>query len=131
MRLVRLVVEWFGNLFSGGLCVFLFGLGLVGKLTEAASFQLEMVPWWSGAALINVLFWGGLIGLAATALAALGKLRWPLVACALALLVAMVWGFLLSNYRFDGAAPFKDSLSLIAAQFIALVGSLSQALKKR
>jgi hypothetical protein len=131
MRVARLVLEWFGILFSGGLSVGLFGLGLVGKLAGAANFRLEMVPWWSGGELINMLLWGGLFGIAATALAVSGKFRWPLVAWALALLVCMVWGFLASNYKYDGMEPFKDSLKLILAQLASFIGSLSQALKKR
>ncbi|MBM3740424.1 MAG: hypothetical protein FJW39_32115 [Acidobacteria bacterium] len=131
MRIVRLVLDWFGNLFSAGLNVFLFGLGAVGKLTGTANFSLEMVPWWTGAALINVLFWGGLFGIVATALAASGKFRWPLVLWTFALFATMAWGFYGGNYKFDGVQPFKDSMNLVLAQFTAFMGSLSQALRKK
>lgn len=130
MAIVRRVVEWVGNLFSGGLGLFLTGVGLVGKLSGTGNFQAGMLPWWTGEALINVLLCMGLLGLAAVALAASGKFRQLLPLWTFAVLVALVWGYLVSNFKYDGYDDFRTSIHLILAQFGAFGASVSQAMRK-
>ncbi len=130
MAIVRRVVEWAGNLFSGGLCLFLIGLGLVGKLSGTGNFQIEMLPWWTGKELLNILLYGGIFGLIATSLAASGKFRLLLPVWTFAVLVTMVWGYLISNYKYEGYDQFRESINLIMAQFTTFGASVSQALRK-
>lgn len=130
MGIVRKIVEWAGNLFSGGLCLMLIGLGLVGKISGTGNFQIEMLPWWSGQQLIGILLYGGIFGLLATTLAASGKFRLLLPVWTFAVLVTMVWGYLVSNFKYEGYDQFRESINLILAQVTAFGASVSQALRK-
>ncbi len=130
MAKLRRILEIAANLFSGGLCLAMVGIALVGKLA-GGSFQIEMLPWWSGDQLKNILLFGGIFGLAVTVLAASGKFKWGLPVWTLAVLGAMAGGYLFSNYKYEGYDEFRQSINLIAAQFAAFGASVSQALNKR
>lgn len=120
----------FSGLMTGGLSVFLTGLGLVGWVA-GGSFNLDVIPWLSGPTLVKVLFFFGLAGIASVALAAKGLSALPQLVWNLISFGTMAYGFFVSNYKFDDADHFKNALQLTSANGASAVGALMAALRAR
>ncbi len=126
-KLLRL----FGYLFSAGVCLAMIGLSIVVLLSGSGSFALEMIPWWTGQALAKYLLCTGLAGFAITCIVVSG--RWPflMVLWTAVLLGTMVYGFYLSNYKYDDWSHFRSSLNLTGAAIAAFLGAVTGLFAKR
>ena len=120
-KLLRL----FGFLFSGGLCLGLIGLALVVLLSDSNNFTLDMIPWWTGPALAKWILAAGLAGGAITVLVASGRLPVLMVLWTTAVLGTLVYGFYISNYKYDDWDHFRTSLNWTGAALAAFVGAIT------
>jgi hypothetical protein len=117
----------YSYLFHLVLSLFIGGIALVGWLTGSTTFDLDMVPWWSGQTLIKWLLGAAALGLVALFLAVTGKLRSLFAVWALVVLAALIYGYFLSSYSYAGMDEFKTVLWFIGGALLAFVGAMSQA----
>ncbi|MBM3814637.1 MAG: hypothetical protein FJW20_23675 [Acidimicrobiia bacterium] len=127
---MRMILHIYSYLFHLALALFLAGLALVAKITDAPNFDLAMLPY-SDNKLVSYLLWINMAAAAAVLLAMAGKLRWLYPIYGVAVFVLTVRGFFLSAYTFEGREPFEDVLWFTLAALIAMIGSLSQLRKKK
>jgi hypothetical protein len=122
------MLHLYSYLFHLVLTLFLAGIATVAWISGSGTFDLRVIPWWSGQPLVRWVLAASLLGLFSLALAVTGKFR-PLFAVWTLLVVAiMVYGFIFSaTYRYQGMDHFKDALGLTAGAVIAFLGGYSQA----
>jgi hypothetical protein len=120
----------YSYLFHLVLSLFVGGIALVGWLTGSTTFDLEMVPWWSGQTLVKWLLGAALVGLLALFLAVTGKLRSLFAVWALVVLAALIYGYFLGSYSYAGMEEFQTVLWFIGAALVAFVGAMSQARRR-
>jgi hypothetical protein len=121
-----LLLHAYSYLFHFALASLLFGVALVGKITGTTSFDLQMVPWYSGKEQIPFLLIATVIGLLSIVLSAMGKVRFLFALWTAFILVSMVWGFFFGPYHFEGEDEFKNALWLTGGAVLAFLGGLSQ-----
>ncbi len=120
-KLLRL----FGYFFSAALCLGMIGLGLVVLLSGSNNFTLGMIPWWTGRELAKWLVSAGVAGAVITALVARGRMPVLMVMWMSAVLGTMVYGFYISNYKYDNWNHFRTSLNMTGAALVAFAGAIS------
>lgn len=130
MKAIRFLLQIVAYAAGAGLSLFLLGISLVALLAGPASFKVGLIPWWEGAELAKVLLAAGLFGIAATALAVMGRFTWMLAIWTFAVLVTLVWGIFFSPYVFDDADHFKQSLQLAGGALTAFLGALSRVFSR-
>lgn len=108
------------------LCLFFLAIGIISKGT-GNPLQFSQLPW-SGDSLATWLILLSLVGLAAVALGARGKLRWLLALFALYVFAQTVWGFYFGPHRFEGYDDFRWSLWFSLAALAAMAGAVRAAL---
>ena len=128
---LKFLLRAFSYLFHLGLSVFLAGIGAVGWLSGSDSFQLAMVPWWSGKALIRMLVLGGAAGIMVTVMAMRGRFKLLFALWTTGVLAAVVSGFFFSHFTFEGASGFQEALCFTAAAGAAWLGGMQQMFRKR
>ncbi len=126
MYALRLLLHAYSYLFHLVLALLLFGVAVVGKITGTTSFDLAMIPWYSGKEQIPFLLIATGIGLLSIILAVLGKVRFLFALWTAFVLVSMVWGFFFGPYHFEGEDEFKSTLWLTGGAVLAFLGGLSQ-----
>ncbi len=131
MTAIKFLLRVYSYLFHLALTLFLSGTGLLGWYAGTGSFSFGMIPWWTGQTLAKILALAGLAGLVAVLLAVRGKFKILFTLWTTTVLVAVVWGFFLSNYTFEGADGFKEALCFTAATTFAWIGGVQQLFRKR
>ncbi|MEO8128974.1 MAG: hypothetical protein ABJF23_25875 [Bryobacteraceae bacterium] len=106
------------------LALILFAISGVAIASDVHTLNLQMFPW-KGDELIHWVFYGSIVGLAATALAMTGVFRYLFPLWTLIVFVMMVRGFLVLPYTFTGKDEFNAVLWLIAGAFGAFLSSLT------
>ena len=124
--MLAILVQIFSYLFHFGLSLFIGGIAAIGWLSDSTTFDLEMIPWWTGQTLVKWMLAAGAAGLILVILALMGKVRPLFGLWTLAVLGVLVYGFFISNYSYDGVDHFKSALWLTAAAFAAFLGGVSQ-----
>ena len=118
------LLRLYSYLYHCVLALVLFGISGVAIASDVHTLNLAMFPW-KGDELIRWVFYGSLVGLISIALAVTGIFRYLFPLWTLVVLVMMVRGFLILPYTFSGKDEFYMVLGLIAAAFVAFLGSLS------
>jgi hypothetical protein len=131
MRILATLLHLYSYLFHLLLSLFLGGIALVGWLTGSTTFDLEMIPWFSGQRLVKWLLGAAGIGLLAVILAVTGKLRSLLAVWAMVVLGVVIYGYFLSSYSYEGMDEFQSVLWYTGAAALAFVGALSQARRRK
>ena len=67
----------------------------------------------------------GMVGLLITALSLRGRMSGLMVLWTLTVFGTLVYGFYLSNYKYDDWDHFRTSLNITAGAFVALVASVT------
>ncbi len=111
--------------------MFLIGMSLVVLLSESGTFALDLVPWWTGRELAKWLLGAGLFGLAASALAATGRLLVLQLLWTAAVFGTLAYGFYWSNYKWDDWDGFRSSLNMTGAAFTAFIGAVTGLFARR
>jgi hypothetical protein len=127
MRILATLVQFYSYLFHFLLSLFVGGMALIAWLANSTTFDLEMIPWWSGQTLVKWLLGAAALGILAVALAVTGKLRSLLAVWALVVLAILVYGYFLSPYSYAGMEEFRTVLWFVGGAALAWVGALSQA----
>jgi hypothetical protein len=123
-------MRFFSYLFHALLALFLFAVsGLAWATGSAQNLNLGMLPW-TGATLTYVVFFSALFGLVSLLLALRGSLRFLFLLWALAVLVFLLKGYLLSGYRFHGG-DWTTALYLMIASLLAVPGAWFQMTRRR
>ena len=130
VRILATLLQIFSYLFHFGLSLFVGGIAVVGWLSGSGTFDLDMVPWWSGQTLVKWMLAAAAVGLVSVILAVVGKLRSLFALWTLVVLGVIVYGFFLSNYSYEGMDHFKSALWMTGAALAAFVGGVSQARTK-
>lgn len=127
MKVFAMLLRFFSYLFSLLLGLFLSGVSLVLIIGGTSNYQFDMLPWFQGPTSLYVVLGLGIVGVAAAALAVLGKAKPLLVAFTFVSLVLFVYGFFISmKFRFVGADQAKSVAWISCAALGAFVGSLMQ-----
>lgn len=126
MRALRFILHSYSYLFHLLLALFLLGIALVAALVGNGSFDLPMIPWVSSKSLVPFLLIATTVGIAAVALAVLGKVRALFTVWTLFVLATVIWGFFLSSYSYAGMDEFRGALWMLAGAAVAAVGGVSQ-----
>lgn len=120
-----MVLRFYSCLFALVLGLFMTGVSLVLLLSGAQNYKFDMLPYWKGDSALYWLLALGLVGIAAAALAFLGKLKPLIVLFTLAAFALLLYGYFISPvYRFAGEAEAKSTLWLVLAAFGAFLASL-------
>jgi hypothetical protein len=123
-----MLLHAYSYLFHLVLTLFLAGIASVGWLSGSTTFDLEVIPWWSGSALIRWLMIGSLLGLASLVLAVSGKLRPAFAVWTLLVVCVLIYShFLSAAYRYDGMDHFKNAMWMTGGALLAMLGGISQA----
>lgn len=105
--------------------MFMTGVSLVLLVSGSQNFKFDMLPFWKGETALYGLLALGILGIAAAALALLGKLKPLIVVYTLAAFALMVYGFFISPvYRFAGQAEAMNAVWLALAALCAFLASL-------
>lgn len=124
MRIVGLFLRAVSYLYHFLLALFLFLIAVITLLGPQHNLEMGMLPW-KGAALTYWLFWLGLTGLVATALAALGIFRYLFPPWTLFVLIMMVRGYFLSSYTYGGSDHFRTVVWLVVGAIVTFLVSLT------
>ena len=101
------------------------GVSVVLLLSGSQNYKFDMLPFWKGESVLIGLLSLGLIGVAAAALAMLGRLKPMIVLFTLAMFAMLVYGYFISPvYRFGGEAEAKNALWIVLAALSAFLASL-------
>jgi hypothetical protein len=126
------MLHLYSYLFHLVLALFLAGIAAVGWLSQSGTFDLDVIPWWSGQTLAKVLLVASLLGLFSLLLAITNKFRALFTVWTLLVFCVMLYGFIFSNaYRYEGMDHFKSALGLIGGALVAFLGGYSQAQARR
>jgi hypothetical protein len=125
------LLRTFGYLFSGALCLGMVALSLVVLLSGSNNFTLDMIPWWTGPELAKWMLCAGIVGLLIIALSLRGRMSGLMVLWTLAVFGTLVYGFYLSNYKYDDWDHFRTSLNITAGALVALVASVTGLFARR
>lgn len=109
----------------------MIALSLVVLLSGSNNFTLDVIPWWTGRELAKWMLSAGIVGMAITVLSARGRMSALMVLWALTVFGTLVYGFYLSNYKYDDWDHFRTSLFLTAGALVALGASLTGLSAKR
>jgi hypothetical protein len=119
----KAIMRYYSYLFHLLLAIVLIAIsGLA--MGSGVGLRLGMLPW-SGDTLNYVLFFGALVGLAATLLAIKGILRIFFLIWSFLVFVLLVKGYIFSSYKF-GPNEFRIAAWLIAGSLLALFGAWFQ-----
>ena len=124
------LLRLYSYLYHFVLALILFAISGVAIASDVHTLNLAMFPW-KGDELIRWLFYGSLAGLVIVVLAVTGIFRYLFPLWTLIVLIVMVRGFLILPYTFSGKDEFYTVLALIAAAFVAFLGSLTVFKAKR
>jgi hypothetical protein len=113
----------YSYLFHFLLSLFLFGIGIIAKLSDGR-LTLPMLPW-TGESLVTWVLWGGLAGILSVVLAVAGIFRLFFPLWSLTVLVLLVRGYFLQPYSFGGETEFQRVLWLSGGALLAFLGSLT------
>ncbi len=127
MRALRFLLHYYSYLFHLLLALFLFAVAFVAWLSGTSNFNLDMIPWASGANLVCFLLIAAPIGILSVVLAYAGRLRVLFALWTLFVLVTVIWGFFLSSYSYSGMDEFHNALWFLAATILAALGGVSQS----
>ena len=118
-----MLMRLFSYVYHLVLCLFLLGLGIVGWMSQSASFS---APWlaWEGDH-VKLLLGAGSIGLLSVILAVTGKFRLLFVLWALVVVIMMFRGFFSGPYVYEGVEEFKTTLWMFAGALVAFLASLT------
>jgi uncharacterized PurR-regulated membrane protein YhhQ (DUF165 family) len=101
------------------------GVSLVLLLSGAQNFKFDMLPFWKGESALYGLLALGVLGVAAAALALLGKLKPLIVLYTLGTFALLTYGYFVSPvYRFGGESEALSVLWLVLAALLAFLASL-------
>ena len=118
------VVRLISYAISAAAALAMFALGSVARLSGNNNLQTTVLPW-TGETLSNALIGLGLLGLATTILAVLGRFRAIYFLWTLAAFVLTVRWFFFTPLEFDGMDGLRSAGCLIAAMLIAAIGGYS------
>ncbi|MBL0161944.1 MAG: hypothetical protein IPP47_33545 [Bryobacterales bacterium] len=120
-----MVLRFYSCLFALALGLFMTGVSGVLLLSGSQNYKFDMLPFWKGESALYGLLALGILGIAAAALALLGKLKPLIVLYTLAAFALLVYGYFVSPvYRFGGEAEAKSTLWLVLAALAAFLASL-------
>ena len=125
MAILGKLLRLFGYVFIGGLCLAMIGLAAVVLLSGSNNFTLDMIPWWTGRELAKWILCAGLAGLAITVLAARGRLPLLMLLCTATVLGVMVYGYYLTNLKYDNWEHFRTSLNMTGAALASFAGAVT------
>lgn len=123
------IMRYYSYVFHGLLALFLVAVSGMALAVSPGSLHLDMLPF-KGATLTYVVFFGGLFGLLAVALAFLRKLALLLFVWSLVVPIMMIKGFIFSAYGFEPGG-FKTAVELIVGSLIAIPGPWTQIGKSK
>ncbi len=123
--MVQAILRIYSYLFQFLISLFLFGLGLVGALSENTTFEIDMLPWSGSQLAYSLLVLGG-FGLLATVLAYRGQLRFLFVMWTLGTLYLLGRGIFFSGHQFDGESDFQWALFLLSGVMATVLGAWSR-----
>ena len=122
MRAISLLLRLYSYAFEFLLSLIALILGIIGA-TQGNNLSLEILPW-TGASLTHWLTGLGLIGLACTILAIIGRLRFLFPLWALFVVVMLFRGYMFGSYTFSGSQGFQQALLFFAGAILAFIGSV-------
>jgi hypothetical protein len=118
------IVRYYSYIFHGLLALFLIGVSGMALAAGPTSLHLDMLPW-KGATLTYVVFFSGLFGLLAVALAFLRKLPVLLLIWSVAASVMLIKGYVFSGYSFEPGGVLI-AVELIVGSLVAIAGPCIQ-----
>lgn len=125
MSVIAAIMRIFSFVFHSVLAFFMLAVSMVALLNGSHNLQIELLPW-TGAALTYWLLGLGLAGLVIVLLALRGTLRILFLLWAVAVVIALVRGYIFSPYLFDDWSHFRSALYFILASVVAAVGGWLQ-----
>ena len=124
MKILRLLLIAYANLYHLAVTIFLGGIGFVSWMSGTSSVKLDMFPW-TGEELMQWLLRISALGVIACALHVSGKFPYLLPLTSLALAVLMFRGFFWQPYYFTGPEQFYWVIALFAGAVGAFLSSLA------
>ena len=125
MAFLGKILRAFAYLFSGALCLAMIALSLAVLMSGSNNFTLDLIPWWTGRELAKWLLGAGLAGLAITWMVFKGRMPALMVLWTLGVFGTLVYGFYLSNYKYDDWEHFRTSLNVTGAALAAFIGAVT------
>jgi hypothetical protein len=125
LRMVQTILRLYSYAFQLLISLFLFGLGLVGALSENTGFEIAMLPWSGKELWASLLILGG-FGLLSTVLAFRGKLTFLFLMWTLGTVYLLGRGIFASGHQFDGEEEFKWALFLLSGVVSTVLGAWSR-----
>jgi len=121
--MVQALLRGYSVLFHGVLCLFCIAMAFVGWLVGSTQMTVDVLPWY-GLELQMWLFGLSAIGLIATGLAAIGKVKflflpWTLV------VVGFVGRGLWATRYYDGPEDLQASLFFLLGALVTVLGAIS------
>jgi len=123
LRPISLLLRLYSYAFELLLSLIALVLGIIGA-THGNNLSFEILPW-TGASLTYWLTGLGLIGLACTILAVMGRLRFLFPLWALFVVVMLFRGYMFSSYTFSGSQGFEQAVGFFLGAILAFLGSLT------
>lgn len=120
----------YANTYVAALSAFFIGVAYLATDANTKAVNLPMLPW-SGAELVQWLYYLGGFGLLSVFLNVSGLFRYLLPVAALVLAVLLFRGFFLQPYDFRGDEPFYWAVALVAGAVGAFLSGLREVLPKR
>lgn len=103
----------------------MIALSLAVLMSGSNNFTLDLIPWWTGRELAKWLLGAGLAGLAITWMVFKGRMPALMVLWTLGVFGTLVYGFYLSNYKYDDWAHFRSSLNVTGGALAACIGAIT------
>lgn len=103
----------------------MIALSLAVLMSGSNNFTLDLIPWWTGRELAKWLLGAGLAGLAITWMVFKGRMPALMVLWTLGVFGTLVYGFYLSNYKYDDWEHFRTSLNVTGAALAAFIGAVT------
>ena len=122
MEAVKTLLRVFSYLYHGVLALFLLLVSALALASNPASLHLDMLPL-RGAPLAWVLLIASLCGLAAVAMALRSARRLPFFLWSLLVAAMLLWGYVLSNFRFAPGVGVHTAVHLVLGSWLALAGA--------
>lgn len=124
MKILRLLMIAYANLYHFAVTILLGGIGFVSWSSGTTSVKLDMLPW-TGEELVSWLLRISALGAVACALHLSGKFPYLLPVTSLALAVLMFRGFFWLPFQFESPEQFGWVAALVAGAGGAFLSSLA------
>ena len=127
-----MLLRYYSIAFSLLFGLFMTGVAVVLLISGTANYRFEMLPFWKGNTVLYGLLSVGLLGIIASLLALMKKMKALLVLFTLVFAGLFIYGYFMNMaYRFGSAAEAKGMAWLAFGAIGAFFGALMQFEKPR